>query len=74
MSVLVAGGGFKSGFVYGSTDQGGFEPASRACSPGDVNGTILNQIGITPETKLTTKSGRPMAMFREGTVLRDLIA
>jgi len=26
MSVVVAGGGFKSGFVYGLTDDDGFEP------------------------------------------------
>jgi hypothetical protein len=72
MSVLVAGGGFKSGFVYGSTDDGGFEPATNPCSPADVNATILNQVGITPETKLVTSSGRPMAVFRDATVLREL--
>jgi hypothetical protein len=73
MSVLIAGGGFKAGFVYGSTGESGFEPDSDACSPADVNGTLLNQLGITPETRLMTRSGRPMPMFRNGTVLRRLI-
>jgi hypothetical protein len=72
MSVLVAGGGFKSGFVYGSTDKGGFEPVTGACSPADVNATLLNQVGIKPETKLTTQSGRPMPLFREASILQEL--
>ena len=72
MSVLVAGGGFKSGFVYGSTDKGGFEPETGACSPADVNATVLNQVGIKPETKLTTRSGRPIPMFRDASILEEL--
>jgi uncharacterized protein (DUF1501 family) len=72
MSVLVAGGGFKSGFVYGSTDKGGFEPVTGACSPADVNATLLNQVGIKPETKLSTRSGRPMPLFREALILQEL--
>ena len=72
MSVLIAGGGFKSGFVYGSTDSNGFDPEIDACSPADVNATVLNQIGIKPQTKLSTRSGRPIPLFREATILEDL--
>ena len=72
ISVLVAGGGFKSGFVYGSTDKGGFEPETGVCSPADVNATVLNQVGIKPDTRLTTRSGRPMALFREASILEEL--
>lgn len=72
MSVLVAGGGFKSGFIYGSTDENGIEPDAGSCSPADVNATLLNQIGIMPETKLTTRSGRPMPLFRDSKVLEEL--
>lgn len=72
MSVLVAGGNFKPGFVYGSTDENGLEPASNACSPADINATVLNQVGIKPETRLTTRSGRPMPLFREASILRGL--
>jgi len=69
MSVLVAGGGFKSGYAHGSTDEAGAEPDTSRCSPADVNATILNQIGIRPETRLTTSSGRPMPLFRDATIL-----
>ncbi len=73
MSVLVAGGGFQRGFVYGSTDNTGLEPDRHACSPADVNATILNQLGIAPDTLLATKSGRPMRVFRDGKVLSELV-
>lgn len=72
MSVLIAGGGFKPGFVYGSTDVDGFEPETGACSPADVNATVLNQVGIKPDTKLPTRSGRPMPLFREASILEEL--
>jgi uncharacterized protein (DUF1501 family) len=72
MSVLVSGGGFKPGFVYGSTDKDGFEPESCDCSPADVNATLLHQIGIPPDTKLPIPSGRATPMFREASILSDL--
>lgn len=72
MSVLLAGGGFRPGFVHGSTDRGGFEPEEGACSPADVNATVLNQVGISPDTTLTTRSGRPMPLFRDASLLTEL--
>lgn len=74
MSVFVAGGGFKSGTVYGATGNDGYEPTESPCSPTDVNATLLNQLGIPPETILHTPSGRPVEVFREGNVLTELIA
>lgn len=74
MSVLVAGGGLHRGFAYGSTDATGSEPNSNPCSPADINATILNQLGVPPETRLVTRSGRPMKAFRDGRVLSQLIA
>jgi uncharacterized protein (DUF1501 family) len=72
MSVLVAGGGFIPGFAHGSTDDAGAEPDSSHCSPADVNATILNQIGIGPETRLVASSGRPMPLFREASIMTEL--
>ena len=74
MSVLLAGGGIQNGFVYGSTDRSGSEPMTDACSPADVNATILNQLGVPPETLLTTNSGRPMQVFRDANVLSRIVA
>ena len=74
MSVLIAGGGFKPGFVYGTTDKDGAAPDSFACAPADVNATILNRIGIPRDMKLISPDGRPMAMFHESAVLDKLYA
>ena len=72
MSVLIAGGNFKPAFVYGSTDKSGLYTETGTCSPADINATLLNQLGITPETKLASRTGRPMPLFREARVLQEL--
>jgi hypothetical protein len=74
MSALIAGGGFKKGFAYGSTDQNGFEPDSNACSPADVSATILNQCGIRPDSTLVTNSGRPVQVFRDAEIIKGLVS
>mgnify|MGYP006175931339 CR=1 FL=1 len=40
MSVLVSGGGLRSGIVYGETNTKGEYPIDRTCSPADVLATI----------------------------------
>jgi uncharacterized protein (DUF1501 family) len=73
MAVLLAGGGFKRGFVYGSTDAQGMVPATDPCTPDDVAATIFHQLGIDPHQELQTAIGRPVQLFREGNVLSRLI-
>ncbi len=73
MSVLLAGGGLKRGYAYGSTDRTGSEPEENPCSPADINATILNQLGIAPDSTLMTRSGRPTQVMRGARVLQDLI-
>ncbi len=65
MSVLLAGGGFKRGFVYGSTDEHGRAPETDPCSPDDVSATIFQQLGLDPHMELQTGTGRPIQLFRE---------
>ena len=45
-SILVAGGGFKKGFVYGATDDFGMEVAENPVSVHDLHATILHQLGL----------------------------
>ncbi len=73
MAVFLSGGGVKGGTVYGSTDANGMAPGSDPCSPGDVSATILSLLGIKPTQEIRTPSGRPMALFRDGKILEDLI-
>ena len=51
MAVLLAGGGFPGGAVYGSTDDRGTAPARDACSPDDLAATISGGWGSAPGTK-----------------------
>jgi hypothetical protein len=73
MAVILAGGGFKRGFAYGSTDAQGMAPATDPCTPDDVAATICHQLGIDPHQELQTPTGRPVELFREGRVLSRLI-
>jgi hypothetical protein len=74
MAVLLAGGGLRRGHVHGSTDAQGEVPASDPCLPDDVSATLLHCLGIEPNHEVTTSSGRPMSIFREGKVIRKLLA
>jgi hypothetical protein len=72
MAVLLAGGGFKKGYVHGGTDNQGMTVKSDGCIPDDVSATIFHQLGLTPNHEMMTNSGRPVALFREGKVIERL--
>jgi hypothetical protein len=74
MACVLAGGGFKRGYVHGSTDASGMAPATEPCTPDDVASTIFHNLGIEPNTELQTPTGRPMQLFREGKVIEKILA
>jgi hypothetical protein len=74
MSVLLAGGNFRRGFVYGATDPRGFEPTEGACSPMDISASVLQSIGIRHDDALETQSGRPMPIIGNGAPIEALLA
>lgn len=74
MSLVIAGGGFKPGLVYGSTDSSGMSVTEGAMTPADLAATILNQLGIDPHLSTTTASGRTMPIVRDSRILSDLVA
>lgn len=73
MACVLAGGGFKRGYVHGSTDASGMAPATEPCTPDDVGSTIFRNLGIADGTELQTPTGRPMQLFREGKVIEKII-
>src|SRR5207245_8418562 len=73
MAVLLAGGGFKKGYVHGATDAHGMLPASEPCSPDDISATLFHCLGIEPRQEITTATGRPIAIFREGKTIPSLL-
>ena len=74
MDVVLAGGGFRRGYVHGSTDAQGMAPTTDPCTPDDVSATIFHCLGIDPHTELTTPTGRPVQLFREGRLIEKLLA
>lgn len=73
LAVVLAGGGFKRGYVHGSTDAQGMAPASEPCTPDDVSATLFQCLGINPKLELQTSTGRPITLFREGRVIEKLL-
>ncbi|MFO0844786.1 MAG: DUF1501 domain-containing protein [Gemmataceae bacterium] len=74
MAVLMAGGGIKRGYAHGTTDAQGMAPATEPVTPDDLSATMFQCLGIDPHSELTTATGRPITLFREGKVVPKLLA
>ncbi len=73
-SILVAGGGFKKGFVYGETDEFGMTVANNPVSVHDLHATILHQLGLDHEALTYRFGGRDVTLPDvEGHVNRELV-
>ena len=72
-SVVFAGGGFKRGYVYGSSDATGSDVDTNPLTVENLAATMYNQLGIDPETKLMAAGGRPSAIVKDGAVVKDLL-
>lgn len=71
MSMLVTGGGIKTGQVIGATDHIGSRPSERPLDPHDVLATIYQHLGIDPHTHIADPQGRPIALTH-GTPIAEL--
>lgn len=58
-SVLLAGGGINGGQVYGASDRLGAYPDAAPVTPADLAATILWRFGISPQTEIVDRNGRP---------------
>jgi hypothetical protein len=61
-TALLAGGGVKRGFVYGSSDKTGAYPASDPVRPDDLAATVFALLGIDPKAEVTDALNRPLAI------------
>ena len=74
-TVLLAGGGFKSGFVYGRTDHFGFRVVENPVHVHSLHATILHQMGLDQEKVIYRYSGRDFRLTDvAGRVVQDIIA
>jgi hypothetical protein len=71
---LMAGGGVTRGQVVGKTDKIAGDVIERPISPKDVLATVYHLLGIDPHATLTDRTGRPMPLVHEGTVVADVLA
>ncbi|MEK0450755.1 MAG: hypothetical protein RL088_3023 [Verrucomicrobiota bacterium] len=65
-STVLAGGGTKRGFVYGSSDAKGYKAAENPTSPGDFHATIAWAAGMPIEKEAMSGSGRPFTVGNKG--------
>lgn len=74
MSMLVCGGGMKTGQVVGSTDAKGERPKDRPLSPNDLWATMFKHLGIDYSgTAFLDHGGRPMPILPDGEPIAELL-
>ena len=72
-TVMLAGGGVKRGFVYGTSDKQGAYPDKDPVQLDDLIATIFDLIGIDPQTELRDKLNRPIPVSA-GRVITGVMA
>ena len=65
-STVLAGGGAKRGFVYGSSDAKGYKAQDNPVTPGDFHATIAWAAGMPIEKEVIAPSGRPFTVGNKG--------
>jgi len=73
-SVVLAGGGVKGGFVFGSSDSTASEPDQDPLSVVDWATTIYHTIGIVADKELMAPGDRPIEIVDGGKVRKELLA
>jgi hypothetical protein len=72
-SLAAAGGGFKKGLVYGSSNSTASEPEENPVRVEDVLTTVYNQLGINADKELMAPGGRPIEIIDDGVVVKGLL-
>ncbi len=74
MSVVMAGGGMKRGYIHGASDPTGSEPDEDPVSVPDWAATVYTLMGIDPHRRLIGPGNRPMPINYDGEILKDALA
>ena len=73
-SMLLAGGGFAKGLIYGASDATAAEPARDALPLEDLLATIYHQMGIDAGKELVAFGTRPIEIIKDGKIVKGLLA
>ena len=72
-SVMLAGGGLKSGVVVGSSTRAGDVPLDRPIHFNDILATIYHQLGVSSTEVTTDALGRPVPVLAHGSPIAELL-
>jgi hypothetical protein len=72
MSLLICGGGMRTGQVIGSTTSRAEAPQDRPLTPNDLWATVYRHLGIDSTYAFPDFSGRPMPILPYGTPIAEL--
>ncbi len=72
-SLMLFGGGFREGLIYGSSDETGAFPATQPMTPGDLLSTMYTALGVPPERELYDQLARPHRVVPAGEVVGELL-
>jgi uncharacterized protein (DUF1501 family) len=72
-SVVLAGGGFKQGYIHGASNATASEPERDAVGPEDLATTVYHQIGIIADKELMAPGNRPIEIVDGGKVRTELL-
>lgn len=73
MSMIVSGGGMRTGQVIGATNSKGEYPTQRPMTPNDLWASMLHFLGIDPEHAFPDHTGRPMPILPYGDPIPELL-
>jgi hypothetical protein len=73
-SVVFAGGGFKKGYVHGSSDPTGSEPDNDPLIVENMAATVYRCLGINSDKRLMAPGNRPIDIVRGGVVVPEMLA
>ena len=73
MSLLVSGGGMRTGQVIGATNSKGEYPVERPLSPNDLWATVYQHLGIDYDDSFDDLQGRPMPILPFGGPIAELL-
>jgi hypothetical protein len=72
---LLAGGGFKAGYVHGATDDFGFKSIDKPVHIHDLHATVLHQMGLDHKRLTYRYSGRDYRLTDvHGELVKEIIA
>jgi len=72
MSLIMAGGGMRTGQIVGSTNSKGEHPADRPLTPNDLWATVYRHLGINYDDSFPDHRGRPMPILPFGDPITEL--